>query len=80
MKQLPFKKKEKNYAFWRLILDKCKKEKNLNSQNLSNMARGTLILKDCDIACYPYSNYGPPNLLFRFNNSCEVLDFKSLQL
>ena len=44
--------------------DKSRKEKILKSPNLSNMARGTLILKDCDIASYPYSNYGPSNLLF----------------
>ena len=36
--------------------DKCRKENNLNSLNLWNMARGTLILKDCDIASYPCSN------------------------
>ena len=30
--------------------EKSRKEKILNSPNLSNMARGTLILKDCDIA------------------------------
>ena len=42
------------------------------------MARGTLILKDCDIVSYPSSNYGPSNLLFRFNNSWKVLDLKSL--
>ena len=36
--------------------DKCRKENNLNSLNLSNMARGTLILKGGDIGSYPYSN------------------------
>ena len=30
--------------------EKSRKEKILNSPNLSNIARGTLILKDCDIA------------------------------
>ena len=39
--------------------DKCIKEKNLNSPNLSNNVRRTLILKDYDIASYPCSNYGP---------------------
>ena len=33
----------------------------MNSPNLSNMVRGTLILKDCDIASYSCSNYGPQN-------------------
>ena len=42
---------------------KCRKEKNLNSPNLSNMASGNLMLKDCDTASYPCSYYGPSNLL-----------------
>ena len=42
------------------------------------MVRGTLILKECDIASYPSSNHGPSNLPFRFNNSWKVLDPKSL--
>ena len=50
----------------------------MNSPNLSNIAKGTLILKDCGIASYPCSNYGASNLLFCFNNSCKVLDLKSL--
>ena len=44
--------------------EKCRKEKILNSTNLSNMIRGTLSLKDCDIASYPCWNYAPSNLLF----------------
>ena len=53
-----FWKNEKTtlYAFWRPILTNKKK---MNSPNLSNMVRGTLILKDCDIASYSCSNYGP---------------------
>ena len=43
---------------------KSRKEKSLDSPNLSNMARGTLILKYFDIARYPCPNYGPSNLLF----------------
>ena len=58
--------------------EKRKKEKKKNSPNLSNIAKGTLILKDCGIASYPCSNYVASNLLFRFNNSCKVLDLKSL--
>ena len=73
----PLKKNWRN-RFLAADFETCKKEKILNSPNLSNMARGTLILKDCDITSYPCSNYGPSNLLFRFNNSCKVLDLKSL--
>ena len=47
MKELPFLETD---------FEKSRKEKILNSPNLSNMARGALILKDCDIASYPYSN------------------------
>ena len=43
--------------------EKRKKENNLNSPNISNIAKVTLILKDCGIASYPCSNYGPSNLL-----------------
>ena len=50
-----FKKNEK-LRFMEADFDKCRKENNLNSLNLWNMARGTLILKDCDIASYPCSN------------------------
>ena len=49
--------------------EKRKKEKKLNSPNLSNMVQGTLILKDCDIGSNPSSNYGPSNLLFCLKNS-----------
>ena len=74
MKRRPFKKKKKKLRFLAADLHKCKKEKILNFPNLSNMARSTLILKDCNIASYPRSNYGPSNLLFRFTSSCKVLD------
>ena len=57
-------KKMKNLHFLAIDFEKCRNENNLNSPNLSNMARGTLILKDWDIANYPSSNYGPSNLLF----------------
>ena len=50
--------------------ERCKKEKHLNSPNYSNITEGILILKDCGIASYPCSNYGPSNLLFLLNNSC----------
>ena len=50
----------------------------MNSPNFSNIAKGTLIVKDCGIASYPCSNYGPSNLPFPLNNSCKVLDPKSL--
>ena len=63
-------------ALWKKM-KKLHYEKNLNSPNSSNMARGTLILKDSDIVSYPCSNYRPSNLLFSFNNSCKVLDIKS---
>ena len=65
----------KKLRFLAADFEKCKMENILNSKNLSNLVRGALILKDCDIASYPSSNYGPSNLLFRFNNSCKVLDF-----
>ena len=39
----------KKLRFLAVDFDKCRMENSLNSQNLSNMARGTLILKDCDI-------------------------------
>ena len=69
----------KELRFLEADFEKRKKEKNLNSPNLSNrFVKGTLILKDCGIASYPCSNYGASNLLFRFNNSCKVLDLKSL--
>ena len=51
MKQWPFKKMKK-LCFLVSDFDKCRKEKILNSTNLSNMARGTLILKDCDMVSY----------------------------
>ena len=54
----------KKLRFLVAAFDKSRKEKILNSPYLSNMARGTLILKDCDVATYPCSNYGPSNLLF----------------
>ena len=54
------------------------KGKKLNSPNLSNIVKGTLIPKDCGRASYPCSSYRASNLLFRFNNSCKVLDLKSL--
>ena len=57
---------------------KHKKQNNLNSPNFSNITKGTLIVKDCDIAIYPCSNYGPSNLLFPLNSFCKVLDLKSL--
>ena len=50
----------KKLGFLAADFGKCRKEK-----FLSNMTRGTLILKDCDIASYPCSNYGPSNLLSR---------------
>ena len=53
--------------------DKCRKENNLNSLNLSNMARGALILKDCDIASYPCSNQGPSSLVFQISNLYEIM-------
>ena len=43
----------KKLHFFASDFDKCRKEKKLNSTNLSNMARGTLVFKDCDIASYP---------------------------
>ena len=58
--------------------EKRKKEQNLNSPNLLNITKGTLILKDWGIASYPCSNYGVSKLLFRFINSCKVLDLRSL--
>ena len=61
----------KELHFLETDFEKSRKEKILNSPNLSNMARGTLILKDCDIASYPCSNYGPSNLLFLISNLCE---------
>ena len=57
MKGRPFLKYDKTRLF-----DKCKKEKKLNSPDLSNMTRGTLIVEDCDKAIYPCSNYRPSNL------------------
>ena len=48
MKGRPFLKYDKTRLF-----DKCKKEKKLNSPDLSNMTRGTLIVEDCDKAIYP---------------------------
>ena len=63
MKRWPFLKNEK-LRFLVAAFDKSRKEKILNSPDLSNMARGTLILKDRDVATYPCSNYGPSNLLF----------------
>ena len=71
------KKRKKKLCFLAAHFEKCKKEKLLNFPILSNMARGTLILKDCDTASYPCSNYGASHLLFRYNNSCKVLDLKS---
>ena len=62
----------------RADVEKRKKEKKMNSPNFSNIAKGTLIVKDCGIASYPCSNYGPSNLLFPLNNSCKVLHLKSL--
>ena len=60
----------KKLRFLAADFEKRKKEKKSNSPNLSNIfVKGTLILKDCGIASYPYSNYGASNLLFRFNNS-----------
>ena len=46
----------KKLHFLATDFEKSRKEKILNSPNLSNMARGALILKDCDIASYPYSD------------------------
>ena len=60
------------------ILKSVKWKKKLNSPNFSNITKGTLIVKDCDIAIYPCSNYGPSNLLFPLNSFCKVLDLKSL--
>ena len=54
--------------------EKHKKEKNLNSPKFSNIAKSTLIVKDCGIGSY----YGPSNLLLPLKNSCKVLDLKSL--
>ena len=71
-------KKMKKLRFLAADFEKCKKGKKLNFSNLSNMARSTLILKDCDIGSYPCSKYRPSNLLFRFNNSCNVLGLKFL--
>ena len=61
----------KKLGFLTADFDKCRKEEIFNSLNLSNMTRGTLTLKDCDIASYPSSNYGPSNLLFHISNLCE---------
>ena len=63
MKQQPFFKKMKKLHFLVTDFEKPRKEKILNSPNLSTMARVTLILKDCDISSYPCSNYGSSNLL-----------------
>ena len=68
----------KKLRFLAADFEKCKKGKILDSPNLSNMVRGTLILKAEDIASCPCSTYGPLNLLFRFNKSCKVLGLKSL--
>ena len=48
MKRQPLKKYEKTTLFLAADFDKCTKERILNSPNLSNIARGTLILTDCD--------------------------------
>ena len=64
MKRWPFLKNEKKLHFLAADFDKSRKQKLVNSMNLSNMTRGTLILKDCDIASHPCSNYWPSNLLF----------------
>ena len=77
MKRRPFKKMKKTH-FLAADFEKRKKEQNLNSPNLLNITKGTLILKDWGIASYPCSNYGASKLLFRFINSCKVLDLRSL--
>ena len=59
-----FFQKMKKLLFLAVDSNKRRKENNLNSPNLSNIARGNLILKDCDIASYPCSNNGRSNLLF----------------
>ena len=64
-------KKMKKLRFLASDFDKCRRENILNSTNLSNMARATLILKDCDIASYPCWNYRLSNLLFQISNRCE---------
>ena len=71
MKQRPFFKKNEKLHFLAADFDKSRRENFLNYPNLSNMARGTLILKDCDIVSYPCSNYGPSKLLFQTSNLCE---------
>ena len=53
----------KKLRFLAADFGKSREKKILNSPDLSNMAKGTLILKDCVIASYPCSNYGPLNLL-----------------
>ena len=40
----------KKLRFLGADFEKCKNEKILNSANLSSIRKGTLILKDCDIA------------------------------
>ena len=77
IKRWPFKKMKKLH-FLVADFENRKKEKKFNSANLSNIAKGTLILKDCGVTSYPCSNYGSSNLQFCFNNSCKVVDLESL--
>ena len=58
-------KKMKKLPFLAADFEKRKKEKRLNSPNLSNIfVKGTLILNDCGIASYPCSSYGASNCYF----------------